>query len=69
LRHVKNPYNFRGSRDCRLNLIGYFSPIIPPFTNRGLSRSLTWSASGDDGGKLKAVHKGPVPYGLGASGL
>jgi hypothetical protein len=37
----------------RLNLIGHFSPIIPPFTNRGLSRRLTWSASGDDGGNWK----------------
>jgi hypothetical protein len=50
LRHVKNPYNFRGSRDCRLNLNGHFSPIIPPFTGRGLSRRLTCSVSGDDGG-------------------
>jgi hypothetical protein len=34
----------------RLNLIGHFSPILPLFTNRGLSCHLTWSASGDDGG-------------------
>jgi hypothetical protein len=50
LRYVKNPYNLRGSRDCRLNLIGHFSPIIRPFTNRGLLLRLTWSASGDEGG-------------------
>jgi hypothetical protein len=31
-------------------LIGHFLPIIPPFADRGLSRRLTWSASGDDGG-------------------
>jgi hypothetical protein len=37
----KKPYNFRGSRDCRLNLIGDFSPITPHFTDRGLSRCLT----------------------------
>jgi hypothetical protein len=42
----------------RLNLIDHFSPVIPPFTNRGLSR-----------GKLKAVHRGPAAYGLGTSGL
>jgi hypothetical protein len=52
----------------RLNLFDHFSPIIPPFTNRGLSGCLTWSASGDDG-ELTAVHRGPVAYGLGASGL
>jgi hypothetical protein len=32
-----------------INLIGHFSPIIPPFTNRGLSRRLMWSTSEDDG--------------------
>jgi hypothetical protein len=46
----KKTYNFRGCRDCRLNLIGHFSPIIPSFTDRGLSRRLMWSASGDGGG-------------------
>jgi hypothetical protein len=39
----------KNRRACRLNLIGHFSPIIPPFTNRGLSRHRTWSASGNDG--------------------
>jgi hypothetical protein len=53
LRHVKEPYNYRGRRNCRINLIGHFSPIVPPLANRGLSRSLMWSASGDEGGKLK----------------
>jgi hypothetical protein len=36
-----------------LNLIGHFSPIVPPFADRGLSSRLTWSASGDKRGKLK----------------
>jgi hypothetical protein len=36
-----------------LNLIWHFSPIVPPFAHRGLSRRLTWSASGDERGKLK----------------
>jgi hypothetical protein len=49
-RNVKEPYNYRGSRNCRLNLIGYFSPIAPPLANRGLSSRLMWSASGDEGG-------------------
>jgi hypothetical protein len=55
LRHVKEPYNYRGSRNCRLNLIGHFSPIVPPLANRGLSGRLMWSASGDEmkGCKLK----------------
>jgi hypothetical protein len=26
--YVKNPYNYRGSRNCKLNSIGHFSPII-----------------------------------------
>jgi hypothetical protein len=30
-------------------MIGHFSPIIPSFADRGLSRRLTWSAYGDDG--------------------
>jgi hypothetical protein len=34
----------------RLNLIGHFSPIIPPFTDRGLSRHVMCNASGDDRG-------------------
>jgi hypothetical protein len=38
----------RGSRVVWLNLTGHFSPIIPPFANRGLSRRLAWSASGDE---------------------
>jgi hypothetical protein len=33
-----------------LNFIGHFSPIVPPFADRGLSRRLTWSASGDERG-------------------
>jgi hypothetical protein len=31
-----------------LNLVGHFSPIISPFADIGLSRRLTWSASGDE---------------------
>jgi hypothetical protein len=31
-------------------LTGHFSPIIPPFANRGISRRFTWSASGDERG-------------------
>src|SRR5215510_11489656 len=46
--HVKEPYNYRGSRNCRLNLIGHFSPIVPPLAKRGLSRGLMWSASGGE---------------------
>jgi hypothetical protein len=38
-----------------LNLIGYFLPIVPPFADSGLSRRLTWSASGDEREKLKRV--------------
>jgi hypothetical protein len=56
----KKPLQFPWKSHCRLNLIGHFWLIIPPFADRGLSRRLTWSTSGDDG-KLKAVHKGPVP--------
>jgi hypothetical protein len=40
LRLVKNPYNCRGSRKYKLNLLGHFSPIVLPFTARGLSRHL-----------------------------
>jgi hypothetical protein len=50
LRHVKEPYNYRGSCKRRLNLIGHFSPIVPPLANRDLSRRLMWSASRYEGG-------------------
>jgi hypothetical protein len=46
----KKPLQFPWKLQCRLNLIGHFSPLIPPFADRGLSCRLTWSASGDDGG-------------------
>jgi hypothetical protein len=36
----KNPYNYRGSRSCKLNSLGHFSPIVLPFPARGLSRHL-----------------------------
>jgi hypothetical protein len=45
-RHVKEPYNYRGSCNYRLNLIRYFSPKVPPFTARGLLHLLTCSAPG-----------------------
>jgi hypothetical protein len=38
----------------RLNLTGHFSPIVPPFADRGLKRRLKWSASGDERGNQKA---------------
>jgi hypothetical protein len=38
LRHVKQPYKYVEVVFVRLNLVGHFSPIIPPFANRGLSR-------------------------------
>jgi hypothetical protein len=38
-------------------LIGHFSPIVPPFADRGLSRHLTWSASGDERGNQSGVSK------------
>jgi hypothetical protein len=47
---VKEPYDYRGSRKCRLNVIGHFSSIVPPLANRGLSRRLMWSVCGDEGG-------------------
>jgi hypothetical protein len=40
LRHVKDPYNYRGSRSCKLNSLCHFSPIVLPFSVRGLSRHL-----------------------------
>jgi hypothetical protein len=40
LRHVKNPYSYRGSRDNELNSLGHFSPIVLPFSARDLSRHL-----------------------------
>jgi hypothetical protein len=43
---------------CRQNWIGH-----RPFTDRGLSRCVTWNASGDDGAQSARL------YGLGASGL
>jgi hypothetical protein len=53
LRHVTEPDTYCGSRSCRLNLIGLVSPIVPPLANRGLSRHLMWSASGDEGEETK----------------
>jgi hypothetical protein len=44
----KKPLQFPWKSHCRLNLISHFSPIIPPFADRGLSHRLIWSASGDD---------------------
>jgi hypothetical protein len=50
----KRTLQFPWKSNCRLHFIGHFSPIVPPFVDRGLSRHMTWSASGDEGGKLKA---------------
>jgi hypothetical protein len=36
----KNRYNYRGGRNCKLNSLGHFSPIVLPFSARGLSRHL-----------------------------
>jgi hypothetical protein len=46
----KKPLHFWWKSHCRLNLISHFSPIIPPFTDRGHSCHLTWSTSGDERG-------------------
>jgi hypothetical protein len=53
---------------CRQNWIGHFSPILPCFTDRALSRRGTWSASGDDG-ETKIGAQRARSHGLGASGL
>jgi hypothetical protein len=45
---LKEPSNYVEVGLSGLNLTGHFSPIIPPFGNRGLSRHLVWSASGDE---------------------
>jgi hypothetical protein len=49
LRHVKRPLQFTWKLEPQEKLTGHFSPIIPSFTDRGLSCRLTWNASGDDG--------------------
>jgi hypothetical protein len=55
LRHVKESYNDLEVAFVRLNLIGHFSSVVPPFADRGLSGRLTWSASGDDWGTKSGV--------------
>jgi hypothetical protein len=45
----KRTLQFPWKSNCRQNLIGHFSPIVQPFADRGLSRHMTWSASGDGG--------------------
>jgi hypothetical protein len=55
LRHVKEPYNKVEFAFVRLNMIGHFSAIVPPFAYRGLSHRLTWNASGDKGGTKSGV--------------
>jgi hypothetical protein len=40
---------FTWKSESQAKLTAHFSPIIPSFTNRGLSCRMTWSASGDDG--------------------
>jgi hypothetical protein len=36
----KKSLQLRGSRNCKLNSLGHFSPIVLPFSDRGLSRHL-----------------------------
>jgi hypothetical protein len=50
LRHVKEPNNFMEVGLSGKIFTGHFSSILPPFANRGLSRRLAWSASGDKRG-------------------
>jgi hypothetical protein len=50
---LKKTHNYRGNRNSRLNLIGNFLLIVPQLANRGLSRRLMWSVSGDEREKLK----------------
>jgi hypothetical protein len=40
---------FTWKSESQVKLTGYSSPVIPSFTNRGLSCRMTWSASGDEG--------------------
>jgi hypothetical protein len=40
---------FTWESESQAKLTSHFSPVIPSFTNRGLSCRLTWIASGDDG--------------------
>jgi hypothetical protein len=51
---------FTWELESQAKLTGQFLPIIPSFTNRGISCRLTWSASGGDGQNWKAVRKGPA---------
>jgi hypothetical protein len=67
---LKNPV-ISGSRFVWLNLISHFSPIISPFTNRGLLSRLAWSASGDERGtkaglSTKASNGCSAPGGISA---
>jgi hypothetical protein len=39
-RKAVGPYSYRGSRNCKLNSLGNFSPIVLPFSARGVSRHL-----------------------------
>jgi hypothetical protein len=51
--HVKEPFIWYGTRQMMAKSVCHFSPIIPSFTNRGLSCHLAWSVSGDDGRNYK----------------
>jgi hypothetical protein len=53
--HVKELDNDVEVAFVRLNLIAHSSPIVPPFTDRGLSRRLTSSASGDERGTKSGI--------------
>jgi hypothetical protein len=52
---LENPVIF-----VEVGITGHFSPVIPSFTNRGLSCRMTWSASEDDGWNYMAEHKEPA---------
>jgi hypothetical protein len=66
LQHVKRTQQLHGSWIVWLNLIGHFSPIIPPFAHRGLSRHVAWSASGDELGNQGGLEGWSVMGGISA---
>jgi hypothetical protein len=59
---------FTWKSEFRAKLTGHFLPIIPSFTNRGLSCRLTWSGFGDDGRNWRRCTEGLQLIGLGVSG-
>jgi hypothetical protein len=63
---LKTPGNYCGIHICRQNLSAISRPF-PFLATRGLSRRLTWSASGVDGRNYKRCTKDLLAYGLGAT--